>query len=481
MKIEDTIDSIYKLKNVFNGIAMNDAKDIAVLAYSGLWDMEVSDAGKCKCHEIIVELIAQNNCIEIEDKWTLYYEIVRASFTYPFMADRRAGLRKAYISIYTSIMEKLLKTDIKITRITGSTDRQIVLVTDQFLGISHSPTKQILDYAYAIQHNLGYKVLIINSGTCWLNEDTFIPLNSRKNYCDEYRDINVVEYLGESFNFYQCESNAANIDVLAGMFCGIRVINPYCVIGIGDSNILVDICRHFTKTAVIPCDISVPITMAEYPLIPMKLNQCEEDLEEVIMSWQKPIETVFNFVTSEEKDINYSRGDYKIPEGAFVITVVGNRLNDECTEEFWMTCDTILKSIDNAYIVIIGAVEDAPGILSRRECGERFCMIDWIDSLKGFMKIADLLIQPTRKGGGRSTVNALEMGVPVVITQYGDSYYNAGTEFAVGSYEDMIESVCKYATDRAFYEKMSKMAKHRAEELADINGTVKAWIDELLA
>lgn len=481
MQIESTIDSIYQLKNVLANVGRQDAQDIAVLAYSGLWMEEVSNIGKQKCYEIIVELIAQSEQIGLEDKWTLYSEIIRAAFLCPFIENARKGLRKAYFSICSEAEKLLVKANISIPQISNISDRQVVLITDQFLGIGHSPTKQILDYAYAIQHNLGYKALIINSGTCWLNADSFIPLTCQKNYVDEYNDINSITYLDETFGFHQCEHNSANIDVLASMFCGIKTINPYCVIGVGDSNILTDLCRHFAKTAVIPCDISVPVTMAEYALIPMKLEQCEEEAGEVLMSWQKPIETVFNFVAPDKSEEKYNREDYGIPEDAFVTTVVGNRLDLECTEEFWKTCNEILESVDNSYIVVIGNVDNRDGIMSAFTRSERLIFAGAVNSSERFMEIVDLLIQPTRKGGGRSTVDALRNGVPVVITKYGDSYYNAGPDFAVDDYEEMAGTVCKYAANSEYYEEMSKKAVHRAEELADINGTVKNWLAEMLA
>ena len=83
------------------------------------------------------------------------------------------------------------------------------------------------------------------------------------------------------------------------------------------------------------------------------------------------------------------------------------------------------------------------------------------------MKCCDLNINPKRIGGGTSVAESLYMGLPVVTFDYGDGGLGAGSDFHVDNYDDMVEQVLRYASDKQYYQEMSQKAKERASVLTD--------------
>ena len=67
-------------------------------------------------------------------------------------------------------------------------------------------------------------------------------------------------------------------------------------------------------------------------------------------------------------------------------------------------------------------------------------------------------------------MEALSKGIPVVTTEFGDVYTNAGEEFVVEDYEEMLQTILRYVEDKEFYEEMSKKARARVNILLDTEG-----------
>ena len=96
-----------------------------------------------------------------------------------------------------------------------------------------------------------------------------------------------------------------------------------------------------------------------------------------------------------------------------------------------------------------------------------------------FMEHMDLYINPTRMGGGTSSVEAMDKGVPVVTVRRGDVYTNTGEDFGVENYEEMLKLIERYRTDKEFYQKMSERAKERAAYLQDTDGIFTELLNQV--
>ena len=170
--------------------------------------------------------------------------------------------------------------------------------------------------------------------------------------------------------------------------------------------------------------------------------------------------------------------DFGLYDDSFIITIIGNRLESEITDSFIELLKQISDISKNIKIAIIGKCENV-GEKLKALLGDSVMVLGALSDSSLFMGVTDILIQPERAGGGRSTVEALAYKVPVVVTKFGDSYYNAGESFIVNSYEEMFVEVNRLFSDRKYYEEKSILAGKRYEELNDIQSTLKGWMKNI--
>lgn len=65
------------------------------------------------------------------------------------------------------------------------------------------------------------------------------------------------------------------------------------------------------------------------------------------------------------------------------------------------------------------------------------------NDLSTIYKVCDLYLNPLRRGGGTSAVEAMYNKLPVVSINYGDVALNTGDEFCVSSYVEMEQTILK--------------------------------------
>ena len=155
-----------------------------------------------------------------------------------------------------------------------------------------------------------------------------------------------------------------------------------------------------------------------------------------------------------------------LPKDKFIIAVVGYRLDSDITPEF----EELLKKIidKNIFIAFIGEYQKYNSLVDENpELKECTRVLGLTDEILAWIENCDLYLNPHRKGGGTSGVEALFKGVPVITTPYGDVATNVGSDFWVESLEEVPELVKRYVDDREFYKMMSEKAKNRAKVLLD--------------
>ena len=84
-----------------------------------------------------------------------------------------------------------------------------------------------------------------------------------------------------------------------------------------------------------------------------------------------------------------------------------------------------------------------------------------------------------KKFGGSSVAEALYKGLPAVTLPVGDVSAAAGESFRVADYGEMAETILHFASDEDYYERMSRLAEERAEQLMDSKNSFCGVIDEL--
>lgn len=369
--------------------------------------------------------------------------------------------------------------------------KRIVIITEQILSINHAPTKVVLDFIYVIQKILGYEVLLfICPSDCTLPEDIWdspICMNSISEFKNQqitlsYKDIPI--------NGYQINMCDLNLKEYHMMFSIIKYWNPLFVFSMGTRNPVVDLINKFTTLVVMEMSIECPISEGDYLLRlgytndedeRVYSNSISQNQKQIFLSGKIPV--INQEIPNTSEVIN--RDNLHLPEDKFLIAIVGNRLDNEIDNQFINVMWNILNSTPKIAFVIIGEVTSLPNRLKHFD-SDSIYYLGYQSDLINVYKTLDLYINPNRNGGGFSSSIAINAGIPVICLPQGDVAYNVGKHFIVDNYEEMQNTVYKYATDQNFYNKqielVHEVAKNNNEEkmikyVTNILNTIKIELE----
>lgn len=415
--------------------------------------------------------------ITIEEVWEIYCIINYFTFSYVDYKILSGDIRYLYNNIFDSL-SKYLDLNLPYKVVDSRNKDIIVIITSQFLSEGHAPTRRVLDYSYAIQKQLNKQVIIINDSG--LN---FFKNSSMKNlvnlyFMEEYSKINKYKYLDEEFLFYQIDSFSPNINEIKHLINEIYKINPLLVYNIGGSSLLADLCTSFTTTMSLPCSHAIPITRSRYVVVGRKVDERDQKDLERLLDYQEVIESKINYKMSINIE-EYKLENFGLSEDKFIITLVGNRLDSEISDEFLSFLNRVVSSLD-IYILIIGGVCNKTRIEEGISIKNRLHFAGQLSGAPELVRHTSLYLNPPRIGGGRSSFEALYYGVPVVTLDYGDVYYTAGVDSGVKDYDEMYDRVKMIYENSNLLQNLKEKSIKRAQDLNDIATTQKVLIDEVI-
>ena len=414
--------------------------------------------------------------LALKERWSMYWSLESISFTDELFDVCHEALEGLYASIYESV-ERVIPSELK--KDNEKKNGPVVIVTSQFIAEGHAPTRRVLDYAYTIS-NMGFDVVIINDGG--LNIEIY-PYNKepRKfNYIPEYEEKSTYTYKGKSFKFYQNPEIMLEPKNIANMLYNIKALNPCLVLNVGGSCVTSDLCRFFAKTAVIPCSTSIATSMSDYIVVCRNLRESDVPRLERGLDRQTVVESVFNYILpqNQQKQV-YTREMLGIPESAWLLTTAGNRMDEELSEPFIEMIDKLVDCDNEIYYMVVGNVGQKEQWLSKVKNKEHFLFPGSLTDGSEAIKLANLYIQPKRKGGGRAAFEALYYGVPALIPAYGDSWDVCGPDFEVEDYEEMKDKIKVLKQDQEYYQSMAHSALQRAAVLEDMPGMFEKLFQSL--
>ena len=90
-----------------------------------------------------------------------------------------------------------------------------------------------------------------------------------------------------------------------------------------------------------------------------------------------------------------------------------------------------------------------------------------VDDVLSYMDHCSIYINPLRRGGGGSAVEAMYKGVVPVTFAFGDVYVNTADDFAVDGYDQMRTRIDELLKDESYYAEMSAKVRRRAAVCMD--------------
>lgn len=337
----------------------------------------------------------------------------------------------------------------------------IVLATDQFLGESHAPTKMVLEIADCLQNTLGYQVIILvnierlaaaEMAECWL-----APQEVR--YISEYNGKIQYPYRGNLFSVWQYFADTEHLEQLREEVRDVAELRPEFVWHIGGDSVISDIFAGLTTLLEMPCVSGYSVSDAQVMISANRLTGEEGREQEryIAQCRQKRIEVEY-YISCNMEENGYCREDLGFAKDAFVVAIVGNRLDEEITEEVQGILEKLVREEPHICFAVIGE-------RTRRWSEELERHVKDFGYREDFVKVMSamqLFFNPPRMGGGNSACVAVRCTVPVVTLRDCDVAVNVGEAFCCEDIAHMQQTVLKCYREPLFYDRMKEMCRKQS-------------------
>ena len=415
----------------------------------------------------LVECVKNSEGLSWQNKYYMYWQIKTLLFTIPELVCEETLVAEWQLLYET---DRIFKEDFRLPKCginRGELDENFVIVIiEQFLQVEHGPTKTVLDRCEILEKKLGKKVMLINTAEC-LASTGEIPVfkEFRANYIEEYKNVNSVNWKDSNFSFYQCEKTMPSFDEIRLLLNLVLERKPGSVILIGGPSLLASVINKYVPVFAVGLTQSGVIsTVVDYQTVEEKsVRKSLELISSVGREAESLIPGKFTFALKEQTEM-HSREDYDLSNEEFVIAVIGGRLAGEITEDFLDMFDNIL--FDNMKLIIIGCYQKEAWVKEKYpKLFEHMIFTGYCEDVLSMLDLCDIYVNPHRRGGATSAVEAMYKGLPVVTTRYGDVEGVVDGNFSYESYAEMGKAILKLHNDKDFYKEQSK----HAIELAAFN------------
>ncbi len=413
---------------------------------------------------VAIEEICKNINVDINIRIFLYWQLVRISFLNKEILNN-INIKEIYDSILDTINKISSLKDISEIKVKSKNKQIAVFITNQFLSYEHSPTKVLLSMVKSINDKFKEidKIYIFNS--------TEMPKTSPCSYYKPsvFNHINISDeyfyYLMKLASIDRCEvsyfddiDETNSLKKIDSILEEIYNLNPNFIISIGGSNILADMCNNFTDVYTYGTTRDTPIAKTKYLVKSLNTTKIKETL---INDKQSIIEIPQGFFGLEDKyEESYTREEFEIPKDLFLISIVGNRLEEELSDKFIDICKDILTKNKNTGIVFIGEYKkEHLKTKFPKDAYNRLYTIGFKKNLISAISLSDMFLNPKRTGGGYGGLAAISCNIPVISINTGDVSELLSDEFKVSSYSEMLDLVNSIIGNNDLYISMCDKTK----------------------
>ncbi|SFQ24239.1 hypothetical protein SAMN02910358_01219 [Lachnospiraceae bacterium XBB1006] len=431
--------------------------------------------------EKILDIIFENDGYYSKNTMYFYaYQLTFYVFTSKEMSEERvrAKLWKLFLLVYKKFMEAS-SLDLSLIPRENRNQDLVIVITEQILNTNHGPTKTTLDRCKTIMTKMNKKVLLIGTNEI-MSLAGAMPMAETKygRTRTEFVDMEEIEWKGVKIPFYYVDGVMPDMRILDELLEVIRDLAPIRVVSIGGKGVLANLVNCMIPCVDVGlCPSDLETTGVEYQTLGRKLEKEEVQLlGEVGLSERNIIESIFTSSLKTQTS-HFTREELGVPKDSFVITVIGNRLDFEITPEFLEMLNSAWE--EDFFVLFLGKFEHMQERVERYPKIWQSSKLMFTNDILATLEVCDLYVNPIRRGGGTSSVEALYKGVPVVATQYGDVAINIGDNYCVDNYEEMAWAIKRYHSDSAFYREQSDKGIKRAEMLFDTDTEFVRILEEV--
>ena len=384
-------------------------------------------------------------------------------------------------TVYSSLVESCLRAlNLKPGWI-DTTDRDsesIIVITNQLLGLQHAPTIDCMDYCHVLQTRMKKKVLLINTADMpWTLQLPYYKA-VRFNYTEEYSKVGKLNFKGELIDFYQCRRPMPNLAEVRSIVATVLTRKPSFVFSLGHSNITADVCARFLTVATMPFGTNLARAQSNVFILP---RQRKPDDAAFMKEWriedEQIVEAEYTF-RLPGRTASVTRAELGLPQDAYVIAIVGNRLAEEITEPVATDLAQLLARVPQAFVAFLGTFPTYSRLPEKHPVfRQRSAFLGYHKDVLSVYEHCDAYFNPPRYGGGSSAAFALAMGLPVLTLDTGDVANIAGSKFVFGSVDEIGAFVQRAASDAAYRREWGQKAKERFTAISDREGMLRRIVD----
>lgn len=339
---------------------------------------------------------------------------------------------------------------------------RVLIVCKQRLGSQHAPTAIALELARVLRDEGGLEVLVLDARDFPDANPLGLSEPFIANFAPE-TGLSTVRQGGVEIPVHHAAAPAYGRARLEEWVAVARDFAPGLVISQGSANLAGDLLSYRYPCLYLPSKLEEPITRAHLAI------ERRRNAGQLAIASRALLDTPpqmraadYRIDPTPEKGEPVTRARLKIPDGAFVMAMVGVRLSEEIDAGFAALMADVLAQRDNVFLVICGTTDlkHAAPLIPHKS---RLRLIEYAPDLRALYDACDVFVNPERQGGGRSAYLALVEGMPVLSLPSGDVPRKIGPEACVPDRAALKRRLLDLAADPAALEAAREKARARFE------------------
>lgn len=479
--LKDEDNNLYNLISCFENDNKLSERNIAIILVF-LYSIEIK-----LCNLDKIYTLAMTDNFDLYEKKFLYWQLVVRYFSNFSLEYYKtfANLKKLYSNIYELAEERFGYLFNPIDKLKYKKNR-ILIITTQFLGFGHAPTRRAVDYTLNFMDYLGYEVMILNTSDARMISELPYYMSSKLYCSSNYNNEDILRIDDEHcVKFLQLYGDYSSVDeknYFSEIERAVKVVSdfaPMYALQVGASCIFADLLAKYMPVATIPCSFDAPIMYNGYPIIAREVEDRDiQILKNSGISQDRIIESCITYKRPKTLSDKLSKNPNE-----FVVVIVSNRLDAEFNFDTLKICDEFCNIDDSVIIKFFGTFVNKNNnngynkflklINENSKHTDRYVFEGYQNDILSAYTACDVYYNPKRHGGGSSVSQAMLMGLPVICHKFGDGSYTLGRDRCFDSDEDIINEIKKLFEDKEYYESSKQYSLKKAEFLYDTKSMIQ--------
>ncbi|WP_027624889.1 glycosyltransferase family 4 protein [Clostridium lundense] len=406
--------------------------------------------------------------IIINDKNNIKYHYEFLWQIISWICRQNLGIYDDYYLDITQVIDKLANpifNYIEKEKISFKKDiNNIAIVTDQLLGIKHSPTKVIIDYAISIKkYYPKYNVKIFVEDNLYCKKIGEIIPHIYSSYISQNLKSVHYDYIKNSgVEIYYCDVEKNKDEQVTDLLENISKFSPEIILTNSENSLVTRVLYNYYKIVYMSTGGNYFSTKAHKYLCGNRDEVIRQNSRYLSLNEGDIIQ--FNYGLNLDSKIRkqYLRKDFNLKENDFVMVTVGSRLNSEMDKEFIENiCSFIKENPGSKWLIVGNSNINEMNMKYSDLIDNSIIRVNFEDDLNAVYSLCDIYINPKRSGGGISIAMAMNMKLPIIIfSEESDGLMYVGKENAVGStFDEYINEVTRLYLDVNYRKDKGKIMK----------------------